>query len=191
MVPEEKGRQQEHHRDGPGVHQTCINVNHCSKNGSKTENKFGFLGDISHGQNAHLDKKGTYPTSVPPHLGPVLVPLPKRSEKLQAVPTESSKAVRSVAVKETHKPNSLGTSGLSRHADSRLLTLFLLKILLGLWPQVNSSGACLGSLMFSFSKETLQWGKKRESNKITYVTWEIHRVLFPFRSPFWRKENSK
>lgn len=34
MVSEEKGRQDVHHRDGPGVHQTCINVSHCSKSGS-------------------------------------------------------------------------------------------------------------------------------------------------------------
>lgn len=84
-------------------------------------------------------------------------------------------------MKEAQSLNFPEISGLSRHVDSLLVSLFLLKVVHGPLhlvhvPQVNSSGAWLGSLAFSFSKEAAM-GKKSYSNKVAYVTWEIHSIV--------------
>lgn len=84
-------------------------------------------------------------------------------------------------MKEARKRNSSEISGLSGHVDSLLLSLFLLLVLHGLWqmgplPQVKSSGASGGNLIFSFSKETTM-GKKSYLNKIASVAWEIQSVV--------------
>lgn len=118
----------------------------------------GLLGSISQGQHAHLGKRAhLQPQSL--HTQDLFWPLfPREVKCYNQCVLRVSRQLGVVAMKEAQKPNSLRTTGPSRHADSPLLALLLLKTFhgrqqLGQWPQVNSSRACLGSLVFSFSKE--------------------------------------